>query len=45
MSSAQVRLYEPVTFVELLADGSLSTSTRPKPTTPRRHLAFGENTL
>ena len=31
MSSAQVRLYEPVTFVELLADGSLSTFARQFP--------------
>jgi hypothetical protein len=37
MSSAQVRLYEPATFLGLLADGSLSTLAGPKTTITARH--------
>ena len=44
ISSAQVRLYEPATFLELLAEGSLSTCARPNRTTSRRHFAFGAST-
>ena len=41
ISSAQLRLYEPTTFLGLLVDDSPSTFALPKSTTSRRHLALG----